>query len=102
MADLKIVQSQVSALKHGFEGIQSTLDALSRSSFEPTHDNVGHDGFSRQLQAFNARVSDTQGKYTKKTQNFIDFLTNVSTGSDDADRAIASSLSVGEAGGRGW
>ena len=92
MTDLKIVQSQVSSLQRGFEGIQSTLDELSQSSFEPSRSNVGHAGLIGQLQAFNAQMSDTQGKYKKKTQNFIDFLANVSTGSDEVDRTIASSL----------
>ena len=92
MTDLRIVQSQVSSLRHDFEGIQSTLDELAQSSFEPNRDNVGHAGLIDQLQAFNSQVSDTQGKYKKKTQNFIDFLANVSTGSDDVDQTIASSL----------
>ena len=93
MADLKIDQSKVNWLQDHLHDIQSTLNALSGSGFEPSRDNVGSHRVIGALQDFNSQVCDTQQKYQRKAQRFVDYLSQVTSASDEADEKIAASIS---------
>jgi uncharacterized protein CbrC (UPF0167 family) len=95
MADLKITATEVTTLKNGFMGIKGTLDLTDRGDMQANQGNVGHDSVCRAVEEFNNQVADTRYKYKVKTENFIDFLENVSSGSEDVDNELSKALSVG-------
>lgn len=94
MADLKIVESSVSSLGKGFKNIRNKLDLVGSDDMRPTSDNVGYSKIINAIEDFNQQVSETKNKYKRKTENLVDFLENVKTGSDEVDKKIASALTV--------
>lgn len=94
MADLKIVENDVHTLRKQLDDIHKSLNINDNKDMDPTRENVGHGGMCQALSDFNTQVSDTKTKYTKKTENLISFLDEVSTGSSEVDAKIESGLSV--------
>jgi len=94
MADLVISDTAILDLQAGFENVQSNLNLTDNPAVEPSKEIIGARVLTQAVQSFNEHVTKTREKYTKKTDEFIEFLGEVMNGSEQADSEMATALAV--------
>jgi len=94
MADLVISDAAIQHLQFGFENVQSNLDLVNDPDISPGKETTGAMALSTAVGRFNRHVSSTKNKYTKKTNEFIEFLGTVMEGSGQADSEMANAITI--------
>ena len=94
---LVIDEMETKTLINGFSNIKSTLN-LNDANLDISTATVGHQSIIEALADFNEQVSRTKNKYQRKTDNFIEFLKEVESGSDELDQQLTDAITVSEEG----
>lgn len=94
---LVIDEMETKTLINGFSNIKSTLN-LNDANLDISTATVGHQSIIEALTGFNEQVSRTKNKYQRKTDNFIEFLKEVESGSDELDQQLTDAITVSEEG----
>lgn len=97
MDQLVIDETETRTLINGFGNIKSMLN-LNDANLDISTSTVGHQSVIDALAKFNEQVSRTKNKYQRKTDNFIEFLKEVESGSDELDKQLTDAIEVSEEG----